>query len=40
VQNLSRFGETEVPCDGVEDPQLAESGVFQLRKAELKALKI
>jgi hypothetical protein len=40
MQKLGCFGETEVPGDGVEDPQLAESGVFQLRKAELKASKI
>jgi hypothetical protein len=40
VQNLSRFGETEVPGDSVEDPQLAEGGIFQLRKAELKASKM
>jgi hypothetical protein len=37
MQSLGRFGETQVAGDGIEDPQLTESGVFQLRKAELKA---
>jgi hypothetical protein len=40
VQSFSRLGETQVAGDGIKDPQLAEGGVFQLRKAELKALKI
>jgi hypothetical protein len=40
MQSLGRFGETQVASNGIEDPQLAESGVFQLSKAELKASKI
>ena len=40
MQSLGGFGETQVAGDRVEHPQLTESGVFQLSKAELKALKI
>ena len=40
MQNLGRFGETQVAGDSVENPQLTESGVFQLRKAEVNHLKI
>jgi hypothetical protein len=40
MQSLGCFGETEVAGDRIEHPQLTEGGVFQLRKAELKALKI
>ncbi len=39
MQNLSSFCETQVASDGVKNSQLAKCGVFQLRKAELKALK-
>jgi hypothetical protein len=40
MQSFSRFGKTQVAGDSTENPQLAKGGVFQLRKAELKALKI
>jgi hypothetical protein len=40
MQSLGCFGETQVAGNGIENPQLAESGVFQLSKVELKASKI
>jgi hypothetical protein len=40
MQNLGSFGKTQVLGDCIEHPQLAESGVFQIRKAELIALKM
>jgi hypothetical protein len=40
MQSLGRFGETEVAGNGVKHPQLTECDVFQLRKAEVKHLKI
>jgi hypothetical protein len=40
MQNLGSFGKTQVLGDSIEHPQLAESGVFQLSKSELKALKM
>jgi hypothetical protein len=40
MQSLSRFSETQVAGDGIEDPQLTKGDVFQLRKVEVKSLKI
>jgi hypothetical protein len=40
MQSFSRLGETQVAGNGIENPQLTEGGVFQLRKAEVKSMKI
>jgi hypothetical protein len=40
MQSFSRFGKTQVAGDSVENPQLAEGGIFQLSKAEVKSLKM
>ena len=40
MQSFSRFGKTQVAGDSIENPQLSESGIFQLRKTEVKSLKI
>jgi hypothetical protein len=40
MQSLSRFGKTQMAGNGVEHPQLTEGDIFQLRKAEVKALNI
>jgi hypothetical protein len=40
MQSFSGFGETQMACHSIKDTKLAKSDVFQLRKAEVKALKI
>jgi hypothetical protein len=40
MQNFGRFGKTQVAGDSIEHTQLTEGDVFQLRKAEVKHLKI
>jgi hypothetical protein len=40
MQSFSRFGKTQVAGDSVKNPQLAEGGIFQLSKAEVKSLKM